>query len=158
MILGVVGHAAEKFTPATEALARQAIRDVIRETGATRLSSGHSPMGGIDIYAEEIAAELGLAISVHAPTRNQWDGPGGFKDRNLRIAKESDAVLVVVVKDFPQGFTGKRFPDCYHCRGRNPPHIKSGACWTALKSPRGIWRIIDGTDAQPAGGGEGTDR
>jgi hypothetical protein len=143
VILGVVGHAAEKFTPVSEALAKDAIRKVVKETRATRLSSGHSPMGGVDIWSEEIAAEMGLEMSIHAPTVNRWDGPGGFKDRNLAIAKESDITLVVVVQDFPPNFKGKRFPDCYHCKDRNPPHIKSGGCWTAWRCKKRIWRIID---------------
>lgn len=99
-------------------------------------------MSGVDIWAEEVAAELGLPTSIHAPTRLTWSGPGGFMERNLRIAHESDAVLVVVVDHLPPGYAGMRFDDCYHCKGRNPLHIKSGGCWTAWKSKRGIWRII----------------
>lgn len=142
MILGVVGHAAEKFTPATEAAARKAIRDVVLWYGATRIVSGHCHMGGVDIWAEEVAAELGLPTSVHAPTKFTWSGKGGFMDRNLRIAEESDAVLVVVTDHFPPGYSGMRFPHCYHCKGRNPPHVKSGGCWTAWKNGKGIWKII----------------
>jgi hypothetical protein len=140
--LGVVGHAAEKFTERTEALARQAIRDACQRHGATLVVSGHSPMGGVDIWAEEIAAGLGIPMLPHAPKVNRWDGDGGFKDRNLAIARDSDLVLVVVVKDFPPGFTGKKFPYCYHCKDRNPPHIKSGGCWTAWQGKRQEWSII----------------
>lgn len=144
MILGVVGHAAEKFTARTEALARQAIREVVVDL-ASRIVSGHCHMGGVDIWAEEIADELGIPKSIHAPASLSWGAPGGFKDRNLRIARESDAVLVVVVKELPPSYNGMRFEDCYHCKGRNPPHVKSGGCWTAWQAGKRLWKIISAT-------------
>jgi hypothetical protein len=100
-------------------------------------------MGGVDIYAEEIAAELKIPALIHAPKVNAWGVPGGYKDRNLRIARDSDKVLVVVVRDLPSGFRGRRFVGCYHCGDRNPEHVKSGGCWTAWKA-RGErkWRIV----------------
>ena len=143
MKLGVVGHAAEKFTPRTEALARAAIRAACYQHGADTVVSGHSPMGGVDIWAEEVAAELGLATIIHAPKVNRWDAPGGFKDRNLAIARDSDLVLVVVVRELPPGFSGMKFSrGCYHCKGRNPEHVKSGGCWTAWKCAAHEWRVI----------------
>ncbi len=143
MNLGIVGHAQEKFTAETEALARERIRERILQYGPVFIVSGRSPMGGVDLYAEEIAAELGIPTIIHAPTRNRWDGPGGFKERNLAIARDSDPVLVVVCRELPPEFAGMRFEDCYHCRGRTPPHVKSGGCWTAWKARSRMWEIIE---------------
>lgn len=140
--LGIVGHAQEKFTPETEALARAAIREEIAAFGPGAIVSGRSPMGGVDIYAEEIAMELGLPTIIHAPKVKRWDGEGGYKERNLAIARDSDLVLVVVVAQLPPRFGGMRFAGCYHCRDRNPRHIKSGGCWTAWKAQERKWRII----------------
>jgi hypothetical protein len=145
MKLGIVGHAAEKFTKRTEHMARVVISKAIAHYDPECVVSGGSPMGGVDIWAEEHAKMMGYKMQVHAPNPNnhRWDGPGGFKERNLEIAAESDVVLCIVVKDFPPGFDGKRFPYCYHCKEERPPHIKSGGCWTAMRAPEGIWRIIE---------------
>lgn len=145
MNLGIVGHAQEKFTPETEALAREAIVQATLDFGASQIVSGHSPMGGVDWYAEAIAAELRLPTIIHEPTINQWasaKGKIGFRERNLAIARDSDLVLVVVVKTLPPDFKGMRFSGCYHCGTRNPDHVKSGGCWTAWKCKAHEWRII----------------
>ena len=141
MRLGIVGHGADKFTPATEALAKEEIRAAIREHSATVVVSGHSPLGGIDIWAEQIGDEMGLLLDIKRPKAFSWGAPGGYKDRNLEIAHDSDLVVCIVVADWPEGFKGVRYVD-YHCKGRNPPHVKSGGCWTAWKCARREWRII----------------
>ena len=142
MRLGIVGHAQEKFTPKTEAQAREAIWLSIQAYDPTHVVSGHSPMGGVDLYAEEQAEKMGIPTLIYAPTSHRWDGPGGFKERNLRIAADSDVVLVVVVRDLPPEFAGMRFNGCYHCGDRNPPHVKSGGCWTAWRARSQEWSII----------------
>lgn len=144
MKLGVVGPEQAKFTSATEALAKQAIRDAVVRHQATTLVSGHCPLGGVDIFAEEIAAELGLRMIVHAPRTLSWGGPGGYKARNLAIARTSDLVLMVALEELPTSFRGMAFEDCYHCKGRNPPHVKSGGCWTAWRCREREWVIIPG--------------
>jgi hypothetical protein len=142
--LGVVGPEQAKFTSATEALARAAIVAGVERHGADTLVSGHCPLGGVDIFAEEIAAELGLRMVVHAPRTLSWGGPGGYKARNLAIARDSDLVLMVALRELPRGFRGMEFEDCYHCKGRNPPHVKSGGCWTAWRCREREWVIIPG--------------
>ncbi|MFQ6027460.1 MAG: hypothetical protein ACE5Q6_08215 [Dehalococcoidia bacterium] len=142
MKLGIVGHAQEKFTLQTQIAAHGRILDAVKKHQPTHIVSGRSPMGGVDIYAETIASTLSIPTIIHAPKRNTWSAPGGFKERNLAIARDSDLVLVVVVAEYPEGYTGMRFKDCYHCKGRNPPHIKSGGCWTAWQCPRHEWVII----------------
>jgi hypothetical protein len=140
--LGIIGHAAEKFDKRTEKLAREEICKAIQEYRPLFIVSGRSPMGGVDVWAEEIAAGLGIRTKIYAPDENTWSGLGGFKERNLTIARASDLVLVIVVEKYPKNYRGMKFTGCYHCKGRNPSHIKSGACWTAWKSSVGQWRII----------------
>lgn len=148
MILGIVGHAAEKFTPATELLARAAIRDAIEQYKPVGVSSGRSPMGGVDVWAEEIAKDMGCydETLIFAPKRHQWSGPGGFQERNKLIAEWSDHVLVVVVESLPVGFKGMTFKGCYHCHDARPKHVKSGGCWTAIHAQKlgktASWEII----------------
>lgn len=143
MILGIVGHELQKFTPETEALARAAIDEAILRHRPEKLCSGHSPLGGVDWWAEDAAAKHGIPIIVHAPRVYQWGAPGGYKERNLLIARDSDVVLCVVVKELPESFKGKRWPFCYHCRKRNPAHAKSGGCWTAWQCEGREWAIIE---------------
>lgn len=140
MKLAIIGHAAEKFDEAHLAAARRVIERALstsNEGGPVDvLVSGRSPMGGIDVWAEEIAKRLGIECEIYAPTVHRWGGPGGFKERNLQIASAADHVLVIVVEKLPKGFKGMRFKDCYHCRGARPPHVKSGACWTAIQAQK----------------------
>lgn len=145
MRLGIVGHAQEKFTPSTEIAARKLIQLAVAELKPEAIVSGHSPMGGVDWYAEDEARSCSIPMLVFEPKVKQWDPPGayGFKARNLDIARHSDIVLVVVVKELPEGFRGKTFGlGCYHCRDRTPPHVKSGGCWTAWRCKDRMWEII----------------
>lgn len=140
--LGMVGHAQDKFTPETEAIARFQMVEFINHFNPTSIVSGHCHLGGVDIYAEEIATSLGINLIIHKPVNLSWSGKGGYRDRNLKIARDSHLVLVVVVKDYPSTYSGLIFNGCYHCQGRNPKHIKSGACWTAWKCRKREWIII----------------
>ncbi len=142
MRLGVVGHERAKFTLATEIAAKRAIMQAIEVFRPTALVSGHCPLGGVDIWAEEAAEIFGLEMIVHAPQSFTWDGMNGYKARNLRIARDSDLVLCVALHDLPRGFTGMRHEACYHCLGRNPPHVKGGGCWTAWKCRDRVWAFV----------------
>ena len=140
MKLGIVGHGAEKFTAATEKQAKIMIAKVIETYGAQEVISGRTPMGGIDIWAVEIAKMLGLSATEYPSTTNRWGGPGGFKERNQRIASESDAVVSIVVESYHEHYRGTRFALCYHCM--TDTHVKSGGCWTA-KAARGLGKPGD---------------
>lgn len=137
--VGIVGHEAAKFTRATEAQARAIIRAIVLD-GATLVVSGESPLGGIDAWAREEAQALGVPFLAYPPQTRQWDGPGGFKERNLQIATESDIVHCIVVAALPPGYSGRRFLYCYHCR--RDDHVKSGGCWTAFRCQRREWHVI----------------
>lgn len=140
--LGIVGHEAAKFTPETREKAQQRMHEIACALGATTIVSGHSPLGGVDIWAEELAAGLRLPTIIHAPKVPVWGAPGGFRDRNLAIARDSDLVLCIVVRTLPATYRGMRFSGCYHCKGRNPEHVKSGGCWTAWRCAQHCWEII----------------
>jgi len=143
--VGIVGHDASKFTRATEMEARYRIRLALCDENNVDpvLVSGHCPNGGVDIWAEEEAKELGIPTAIFPPKVNSWER--GYKPRNIQIAKCSNVVYVIVVRDYPPGYTGMRFPSCYHCHSTT--HIKSGACWTAHYAERlgkiAFWDIIE---------------
>ncbi len=133
--IGIVGAEAAKFTPETRDAAYKLIRELLLSVESPVLVSGRCPLGGIDVWAEEIADELCIPKIIHEPEVEQWDplGQYGFKARNLDIARDSDVVHVIVVKEYPPGYVGRQFPICYHCAkaGRDSRnHVKSGACWT----------------------------
>lgn len=139
MILGVVGSEAAKFTPSTEEAARAAIRAAIKKHNPEKVVSGGCHLGGVDIYAEEEAKALGIPFEAYLPKTLAWEG--GYKQRNLRIA-EADLVVCITLAELPPSYTGMRFKGCYHCKDRNPNHVKSGGCWTAWKCKRREWVIL----------------
>jgi hypothetical protein len=86
--LGIVGSEETKFTPVTEVLARVAIHGIIRKYNADIVISGGCHLGGIDQWAIEQADKLNLGVIEYLPKTHNWEG--GYKDRNLRIARNSD--------------------------------------------------------------------
>lgn len=132
MTAGIVGHEAAKFTPATEAEARRLIRKIFARTQADRIVSGECRLGGIDIWAREEAEAAGIPFVGFPPATDDWDT--GFKPRNIQIAEASDVVYSLVVDVLPAGYTGRRFPICYHCGVST--HVKSGGCWTVRHALR----------------------
>jgi hypothetical protein len=146
MALGIVGHAADKFTPHDADRARAAIRQLILRHNPQWVISGRSPLGGVDVWAIEEARRLGFKTFEFAPRVNSWGAPGGYRDRNLQIAKKCDHVAVIVLRHLkassPKGFV---FPACYHCEGQSDypgPHVKSGGCWTARRAQSREWVIL----------------
>ena len=141
MNIGIVGHEAKKFTPKTEAMARELIRELLKAPGS-RLVSGHCHLGGIDIWAEEIAVELGVAKLIFPPVEYSWEK--GYKPRNILIAEHADVLHNIVVAAYPEDYDGMRFDYCYHCKTNE--HIKSGGCWTAKQAQKlgrpAYWHVI----------------
>lgn len=137
--LGIVGHEAAKFTNQTEWMARDIIREAILSSGAKVVCSGECPLGGVDIWTREEALALGREFVPYPPKVNNWED--GFKPRNLQIAA-AKKVLCIVVAQLPATYRGRKFDGCYHCLDRNPPHVKSGGCWTAWRAKEREWRII----------------
>lgn len=133
---GVIGSGSDKFTPIGEQRAKARIREIL--TPVCCLVSGHSIMKGIDIWSEEIFVELHPDIQpmIQAPQVEQWPDKGvlkGYMSRNLDIARLLDELYVIVANHYPLDFPEKeKVPECYHCH--TTEHIKSGACWTALRA------------------------
>ena len=95
--------------------------------------------GWIDIWAEEIADEMGIEKFIYKPDVFSWSGRiisgiwhDGFKDRNLKIVLKSDVVYNISLSEYPSEFDGMKFTHCYHCNIND--HVKSGGCWTAKKA------------------------
>lgn len=162
MNIGIVGAEAAKFTPETERQAKVLILRLLEPADVT-LVSGGCHLGGIDIWAEEAAAALDRPKIIHCPKVRTWSG--GYRARNLKIARESHALHNITVAAYPETFTGMRFPTCYHCQRRareHPgvswwPHVKSGGCWTAMEAEKlGTpvwWHVVaaDGIHSYPGG-------
>lgn len=128
MNIGIVGHEGAKFTFLGEAEARRIIWSILmKDINNNTLISGGCHLGGIDIWAEEIADDLGIGKWIYYPKELNWSN--GYKPRNELIAKKSDIVYCLVVKRFADSYAGMKFNYCYHCE--TSTHIKSGGCWTA---------------------------
>jgi len=142
MKVGIIGHGQDKFTPETEKKCKEEIEKVLSDSAkeySIIVISGRSPMGGVDIWAEEIAEKLGFKTMIFPAKVNQWNPVNGygFKARNLDIAKTSDEVHIFVVVEYPEKYSGMRFKHCYHCGGKlGLTHVKSGACWTGAQALR----------------------
>jgi len=142
--IGIVGHGADKFSAATKDKAKDLIRKILTSDPTSILVSGHSPVGGVDIWSEEVATEIGIYMDLKIPRQKTWDAEYGYKQRNLDIARDSDEVHVILVEKYPEGYNGMQFDKCYHCNTSS--HVKSGACWTGNKAQqmgkKVYWHII----------------
>jgi hypothetical protein len=148
MIYGIVGSGADKFTRAGARRATQLISRLVAE--ADVVASGHSPMGGVDIWAELEAATQDKPFRCYAPKVHQWNPPGGYgyKARNLDIAR-SDVVHCIVPDALPPEYAGMRFDLCYHCAhtpNSGLDHVKSGGCWTMHQCQIGVLHIVDNSE------------
>jgi hypothetical protein len=154
MRVGCVGNGTDKFTELGKQRAMLLLVDVIH--GSSAMVSGHSPVGGIDIWAEEVAEFLGVPLDLKIPEVNAWNPPGryGYMKRNVDIAKDSDILHMIVADKYPNEYRGRRFALCYHHnKGEGAPvmtpdnHVKSGGCWTAKKAlelgKEVVWHIVE---------------
>jgi hypothetical protein len=143
MIVGIVGSEEAKFTELGASEARRILRSIIDDPSVTEVVSGKCHLGGIDIWAIDIAKNLGIATTEFVPERLSWEF---FKKRNLLIAERSDIVYCITVNELPPDFKGMRFDYCYHCGKDSLPHVKSGGCWTLkqaiLRGKHGTLRIV----------------
>lgn len=144
MHIAIIGAEAAKFTTDTRFKAQATIHQIIthwQHRGITpTIVSGHCHLGGVDIWAEEVAEDLECPTLIFPPSEQSWEY--GYKPRNIKIASAADIVHVIGVRKLPATYTGMTFKACYHCQRRKDPdlthahgfeisHVKSGACWTA---------------------------
>jgi predicted nucleic acid-binding Zn-ribbon protein len=62
-----------------------------------RLVSGGCPKGG-DRFAEIVAKQMGLTITIHYPDWDKYGKSAGFK-RNTNIAEDADVLIAIVAED-----------------------------------------------------------
>ena len=84
--IGIVGHEEKKFNADSKWVAVELIRTLLSDGDI--LVSGGCQLRGIDIWAEEVADEMGIEKVIFYPQRRSWHG--GYKQRNLLIAQKSD--------------------------------------------------------------------
>lgn len=125
--LGIVGSESAKFSETTRLRTLGVMARLIQRYAPRCIVSGGCHLGGVDQWAADAGRDHGLQVVEHLPARRVWSG--GYRERNIRIAQDSDRVVCISVKEFPQSYRGMRFPYCYHCK--TDSHIKSGGCWTA---------------------------
>jgi hypothetical protein len=150
MKIGIVGSEGAKFTELGEQRAKGAILDILKYLvphSDDAVVSGACHLGGIDIWAEELADKLGIGKEIYPPKEHSWSG--GYKPRNLQIARNSDIIYCITVDKLPPDYKGMTFETCYHCAkngrdGKN--HVKSGGCWTVIQGIKmgkeGRWVVI----------------
>lgn len=132
-VAGIVGHEAAKFTELGKLRATYKIRDILWDTkmahSIVRVSSGRCHLGGIDIWAEEVAIDEDCFDEslIFPPKVHSWSA--GYMPRNIKIARASNEVWSIVVTKLPDDYKGMRHKLCYHCG--TDTHVKSGGCWTA---------------------------
>lgn len=145
--IGIVGNSGSEITEIGEIRAKEYILRLLMELREKHddivVVSGGCPYGGIDDYAEAIAEQMKLLTKIFKPIVFNWNGPGGYKDRNIKIADLSDEVHVIVVNQLPHD--GKESNYCYHCDEKG--HVPSGGCWTGNYAKKlgkeTEWHIID---------------
>ena len=138
-VIGVIGNGEDKFTPKQAIVVKDLIRNILSEKDI-KLTSGHSWRKGVDIWAEEIAKEVGaydesfifppqtenwpdkkvfyLDDTIMPKTHHCWDKCyggwhwlDGYQSRNLKIADAADIVHVIVSAQYPIGYPpNKKFP------------------------------------------------
>lgn len=110
MRIGIVGADGTKWKPEQVDDVKKLIRHILISYTSKRqydwvtnqtilvfdevvLVSGHCPLGGVDIWAEAVADELGIKKEIYPPEVNQWNDllhqgivKKGYKSRNIDIA------------------------------------------------------------------------
>lgn len=107
-VLAVVGSTSF-VCPDGLAIARQIIVDELTERRPDQVVSGGA--AGIDTLAVDIATRLGIDCVERHPGMRRWDGPNGFKARNLLIARDATRALRIVCaksRTYGSGWTCER--------------------------------------------------
>lgn len=92
--LAIVGSGTFR-TPGGEQFAARTIQQLFAARRPDLVISGRCPRGGVDMLAEQAAAELGIPFLARAATVERWAGPGGFRERNQRIAQDCTRLLCI---------------------------------------------------------------
>lgn len=71
--------------------AHNAVKLVIAHFQPTLIISGGAI--GVDTMAKDEADAIGIPTDIKLPRVNRWDGPHGYKARNIEIAENCDALV-----------------------------------------------------------------
>lgn len=146
MIKGIVGNGSDKFTVLGQFRARFIINWILNPPD--KLCSGHSIMVGIDIWAEQIAKMKGC-YDERLIFEPMLESELYYRIRNNNIAQSSNQLHIIVAKQYPKEYTGKRFEICYHHKDEfRFTHVKSGACWTGnmfrqIHHKEPVYHVVD---------------
>lgn len=133
MKIAIVGASESKWTKKQKEKAKFEIRKILITNWHTKkfihgvllperkpiLVSGHCPKGGVDIWAEDIANELGIQTEIYSPEVNQWNDKDfyldfsagemvkkkGYRSRNIDIARACDILFDIEPKGKRSGGT-----------------------------------------------------
>jgi len=175
MKTGIVGCEESKWTENQKPKVKLAVSDILQGVGDSGLVmgdsrvaqiwiydgkpilvSGRCPKGGVNIWAEEIADELGIKKEIYPAEVNVWNDiiewdritekepliqvrRKGFRSRNIQIAEACDVLYCIVPKILPKFKYRLTFADvqrerlqensyCKHCNTFG--HPTNGGCWT----------------------------
>ena len=103
--VAVVGSEERRWAPEQKAKAKYKIRKILESYDNPVLVSGACPRGGVDIWAEEIADSMGIEKIIFPAKVYRWDGSGGFKERNIKIAETCDVLYDIEPKGKRSGGT-----------------------------------------------------
>jgi hypothetical protein len=117
VVLCIVGSQASAWKdPTTDRLRVEAIiRPAVRLLVPDLIISGRSPGGGVDVWAEEMASQLGYTEGdgfwPFEPTVRRWEGEGGYKQRDRAMAEACTHLLAIRSmwsKTYGSGWTADR--------------------------------------------------
>lgn len=125
MKIGIVGSSRAKHNNVIPTI----MKIILTYPSDTEFVSGGAK--GIDEAVEEACYILSRQITVFKPKEQSWTG--GFKERNLKIAKYCDKVISIAMP-----YHGKI---CFHCNSKT--HDKTGGCYTMKHAKEGELIILD---------------
>ncbi len=155
MRLAIVGAQEDRWNSFERTFIEDLIRGMLAEDedGVRPIViSGHCPMGGVDIWAEEIAEELGCKMVIYAPEVNQWEDritqydsnefhDKGYKSRNIQIAEACDT-LVCFSPAFQHGKNPTLVEDIIPDNVKQIEEIWNGGVWTAVYAQKIGKRVL----------------
>ena len=137
MKIGIVGAQEDKWSSEQKRICETKIRQILSVSRDAILVSGHCPLGGIDIWSEQIADSLGIKKEIHPAPAKQWNDVHyfsevehkslvlrGYRSRNIQIAEASDILYVISPKclqNCPKCMPGKL--------GATAGHVWNGGLW-----------------------------
>lgn len=129
MKVAIVGSS--KLTPEEEKEARNVITKLFSITSShDTIITGDA--SGVDSLVYEIGTKMFEREVERLESKvKQWNGPGGFRERNLKIAQSAGLVYSIA--------TQKKDESCYHHNPHNPmvpDHQRTGGCWVMKEAKK----------------------